>query len=200
MKKTLIAIICIVILGAIVFAVSSRTKSTAPIVVPSDQVTESVKSDIEQATANSNSNGITGGESYNATVSFIGYGPGKQHTGTISGTTSTVVESGAGVFSGDITVSMSTLSSDTEKLTEHLKTADFFDVAKYPTAKFVFTSNTDTTATGNLTVHGVTKSVTVPFTKTASGYESTFTIDMSEFGIEQTFANEEVTVTIKLAR
>jgi|JI10StandDraft_1071094.scaffolds.fasta_scaffold03675_19 polyisoprenoid-binding protein YceI len=196
MKKTLLILLCVVALGVVVFAVSSRTKSTAPIVVPSDEVAEPIKSDIESATTGDTSSTTT----YDATVSFIGYGPGKQHTGTIGGVNSTVAKSATGTFSGSIDVTMSNLSTDTEKVTEHLKTADFFDVAKYPTAKFVFTSNTDTTATGNLTVHGVTKSVTVPFTETATGYESTFTIDMSEFGIEQTFANEEVTVTIKLAQ
>lgn len=196
MKKTLIIAICIIALGAIAFVVSSRTKSSAPIVVPSDQVAEPVKSDIESASSKS----AEASTMYDASISFIGYGPGKQHTGTISGVTSTVQASAQGTFSGDIKVSMSSLSTDTEKVTEHLKTPDFFDVAKYPTASFVFTSNTDTTATGNLTVHGVTKSVTVPFTKTSTGYQSTFTVDMSEFGIEQTFANEEVTVSITLTK
>lgn len=196
MKKTLLILLCVVALGVVIFAVSSKTKSTAPIVVPSDQVAEPVKSDIESASSNEMGTSTM----YNASVSFVGYGPGKQHTGTISNTTSTVSDTTTGKLTGSIDVDMATLSSDAEKLTEHLKSADFFDVVKYPTAKFIFTSNTDTTATGNLTVHGVTKSVTVPFTKTSAGYESTFTIDMSEFGIEQTFANEEVTVTIALTK
>jgi polyisoprenoid-binding protein YceI len=38
-----------------------------------------------------------------------------------------------------ITIDMSSVKTDTPKLTEHLKTPDFFDVAKFPQAQFVST-------------------------------------------------------------
>ena len=62
-------------------------------------------------------------------------------------------------------------STDTPDLTKHLKTADFFDVAKYPEATFVSTAikpggekGASHTVTDNLTLHGATKSITFPAT------------------------------------
>ena len=39
----------------------------------------------------------------------------------------------------NITIDVASLTADDPKLTEHLKTADFFDVARYPEASFVST-------------------------------------------------------------
>jgi polyisoprenoid-binding protein YceI len=60
------------------------------------------------------------------------------------------------------------------KLTEHLKSADFFDVNRFATAKFVSTSVTvdGTTAkiAGTLTLKGITKPVTLDAKFTGAGY------------------------------
>lgn len=53
-----------------------------------------------------------------------------------------------------------------EKLDAHLKNEDFFDVEKFPTLTFKSTSirssgGRDYEATGDMTIHGVTKSVTL---------------------------------------
>jgi len=68
----------------------------------------------------------------------------------------------------DVLIDTTSIWSDTEKLTEHLKSADFFDVATYPTATFTSTSivpgEGSYTVTGNLEMHGVSKSVTFPAT------------------------------------
>lgn len=53
-----------------------------------------------------------------------------------------------------------------EKLDAHLRNEDFFDVAKFPTIGFKSTNirsrgGRDYAVTGDLTIHGVTKSVTV---------------------------------------
>src|SRR5215510_4898151 len=70
-----------------------------------------------------------------------------------------------------ITIEMDSESTDTEGVTKHLKTADFFDVAKYPQATFASTAikaggdkGATHTVTGNLQLHGVTKSITFPAT------------------------------------
>ena len=62
----------------------------------------------------------------------------------------------------NITIKTDSLTTDTADLTKHLKTADFFDVAKYPEATFVSTAikaggekGASHTVTGNLTLHGV---------------------------------------------
>jgi polyisoprenoid-binding protein YceI len=61
------------------------------------------------------------------------------------------------------------LTTQPDKLAGHLKTADFFDVEKFPKASFDSTTiaaggpnGATHTITGNLTLHGVTKSVTFP--------------------------------------
>src|SRR5437588_8118911 len=63
-------------------------------------------------------------------------------------------------------------STDEDELTGHLKTPDFFDVAKYPKATFVSTKierNTTGGAThtvsGNFDLHGVKASISFPATR-----------------------------------
>jgi polyisoprenoid-binding protein YceI len=63
---------------------------------------------------------------------------------------------------------MASLWADNEKLTGHLKTADFFNVAQFPTSTFETTeikpNGTNSTVTGNLTMHGITKQISFPAT------------------------------------
>lgn len=93
-----------------------------------------------------------------------------------------------------ITIDANSIETDTPDLTKHLKTPDFFDVAKFPEAKFESTeikaggqNGATHTITGNLTLHGVTKSVTFPATIAASPgvvtVESNFAINRKDFGI-----------------
>lgn len=93
-----------------------------------------------------------------------------------------------------ITIETSSVTTDTPDLTKHLQTADFFDVARYPQATFVSTElkpggdkGASHTVAGNLTLHGVTKSVTFPATIAVSPgaitVESTFAINRKDFGI-----------------
>jgi polyisoprenoid-binding protein YceI len=98
------------------------------------------------------------------------------------------------------------------KLTEHLKTPDFFDVAKFPDAKFVSTEiraggdkGASHTVTGNLTMHGVTKSVTFPatiaVTADTASVDSDFSINRKDFGINYAGAADNLIrddVVIKL--
>ncbi len=93
-----------------------------------------------------------------------------------------------------VTIDMESASTDTEGVTKHLKTADFFDVAKYPQATFESTAikpggdkGATHTVTGNLQLHGVTKSITFPATivvaPDAITVDSTFAINRKDFGI-----------------
>jgi polyisoprenoid-binding protein YceI len=65
-----------------------------------------------------------------------------------------------------IVIDTTSIWTDNDRLTGHLKTPDFFDVARFPTATFVTTSVGDagaqSTVTGNLTLHGVTKQISFP--------------------------------------
>jgi polyisoprenoid-binding protein YceI len=86
------------------------------------------------------------------------------------------------------------LNTEFAKLTTHLKSPDFFDTREHPKASFVSKKVAPGAAagefqvTGDLTLHGVTKSITLPMKATfANGgvtATSEFTIDRSEFGMK----------------
>ena len=94
-------------------------------------------------------------------------------------------------------IDLSSLQTDDPKLDAHLKTPDFFDVAKYPKATFTSTSLTEAPAgdpagathiiTGTLDMHGVQKEVRIPVKaqQTAEGVHATseFTINRHDWGI-----------------
>lgn len=68
-----------------------------------------------------------------------------------------------------IDIEADSVVTDEDRLTAHLKTPDFFDVAKYPKATFASTriepANTTGathTVTGNFELHGVKKSISFP--------------------------------------
>jgi polyisoprenoid-binding protein YceI len=94
-------------------------------------------------------------------------------------------------------IDVNSLETDDPKLNGHLKTADFFDVARYPKATFTSTSLTAAPAgeasgathllTGTLDLHGVQKEVRIPVKaqQTAEGVHATseFTINRHDWGI-----------------
>ena len=95
----------------------------------------------------------------------------------------------------DVVIEMDSLRADVDKLTGHLKTEDFFDVATFPKATFASTRVVATPGaagathevSGALTLHGVTKHVRFPATVSWSGEEvlarAEFVIDRQDFGI-----------------
>jgi polyisoprenoid-binding protein YceI len=101
----------------------------------------------------------------------------------------------------DAVVDIDSLVTGIDKLNEHLKSPDFFDAAKFPTAEFKSTSvkvtGKDTAdVTGDLTLHGVTRPVTLHMTlnkigvhpmsqKKAVGFTGAVTVKRSEFGIDK---------------
>lgn len=90
---------------------------------------------------------------------------------------------------------MASLEADHPKLTAHLKEADFFDIAKFPTATFTATeikAGSDQpgqthTVTGNFQIRGTTKTVTFPatFEVTPTGVKASteFVINRQDFGV-----------------
>jgi len=91
-----------------------------------------------------------------------------------------------------VTIETDSLWADNPKLTGHLKSPDFFDVASHPTATFESTeivpAETGYMVTGNLDLHGVTKSITFPAEITVEDgqvrVDSEFSIKRFDFGIE----------------
>ena len=69
----------------------------------------------------------------------------------------------------EVSFDINGINTGVAALDTHLKSADFFDAAKFPTATFkstkvVQTSATTADVTGDLTIHGVTKPVTLKVT------------------------------------
>lgn len=69
----------------------------------------------------------------------------------------------------EFTIQTASIDTDNTNRDEHLRSPDFFDATKYPTISFKSTaikasSKTDFDVTGDLTMHGVTKRVTLPVT------------------------------------
>jgi polyisoprenoid-binding protein YceI len=98
-----------------------------------------------------------------------------------------------------VTVPIASMRSGVVKLDQHLQSADFFDMAKFADATFKSTKVEKTgektfKLTGDLTIHGVTKSVTFdasingmgdhPMAKVpAAGFDAHATIKRSDFGL-----------------
>lgn len=95
--------------------------------------------------------------------------------GTFKGTVD-VVDGSPEKSKVDVQIDAESLTSDTEKLTGHLKSPDFFDVKAHPKASFVSTeikkggeNGATHTVTGNLTIKGITKTISFPATVTLNG-------------------------------
>jgi polyisoprenoid-binding protein YceI len=94
---------------------------------------------------------------------------------------------GAGKF--DVVVDVASINLGNGLQNKHAKSDEWFDVAKYPQIHFVSRSITKTgggyQVTGDLDMHGVKQSVTIPFTfsKTAQGgtFAGSFTVDRTVF-------------------
>lgn len=131
----------------------------------------------------------------NSKIEFVGSKVTGKHNGSFGDFSGQVDHAGTPETSRvNITIKTDSITTDTPDLTKHLKTADFFDVAKYPEATFVSTAikpggenGATHTVTGNLTLHGVTKAITFPatinVTPDAATVESSFSINRKDFGI-----------------
>ena len=92
------------------------------------------------------------------------------------------------------TVDAASIDTANEQRDEHIRSADFFAVEKYPTWTFRSTSVSEDKLEGELTIKGVTKPVTfdLEFTGfgpdayggTRAGFEATTTINRNDFGVD----------------
>lgn len=117
----------------------------------------------------------------------------------------------------NVTIDVATVDTGESARDNDLKSANFFDVAQFPTATFVSTSvaksSSGLTVAGNLTLHGVTKPVTLEVEgptgpvpgmdkKPHAGYSATTTIDRTAFGIASKFPatmlGDEIKLNIEL--
>jgi len=75
-----------------------------------------------------------------------------------------------------------------EKLIGHLKSEDFFNVEKFPTAEFIFKKFEDGIVTGDLTIKGITQEISFPaevkYGKTTFALKGKLTFDRTLYKIE----------------
>ncbi|MBN3868167.1 YceI family protein [Gluconobacter kondonii] len=99
-----------------------------------------------------------------------------------------------------VTIPIASVQTTSDKLTDELKSDQWFDAVKFPNATFVSYAvkrigKTDAIVTGNLTLHGVTKPETLKVhfvgaginpmdKKYTAGFEATATIKRSDFGVK----------------
>ena len=111
-----------------------------------------------------------------------------------------VVTEGEDLTKAQVEVTIDVHSIDTREAQRdaHLKSADFFDAEKYPTITFKSARVTDVRGSsfkliGDLTIHGVTREVTLdvtaegtakdPWGSERAGYSATTKINRSDFGL-----------------
>ncbi len=121
--------------------------------------------------------------------------------GQFNHTTGTItMDRKAGLGSVQATIDVDSLDTGFAKRDEDLKSAAFFDVAKYPTmtyqsTKVIFHGKDRATVEGKLTLHGVTKPVTLHVTrihcginpimkKEVCGFDAVGELKRSDFGIK----------------
>ena len=135
----------------------------------------------------------------------------KRTTGTVS------LDRAASAGTIDITVETKSLDFGNDRLNEHAQGPEIFDVAKYPTATFKgkfskFEGNKPVEASGELTLHGVTKPITLTIgsflckinpmsKKEVCGADVSATFNRSDFGIsfgQQMGFRQEVKLAIQV--
>mgnify|MGYP001341828940 CR=1 FL=1 len=132
-------------------------------------------------------------------VGFVGAKVTAQHVGVFQEFTGSIALVDGKLEGGNVEFEVQTASvvadDGNPRLEGHLRSPDFFEVEKFPTAKFVSTSITagsdaegmTHTVTGNLTIRGTTKSVTFPakveVTPSEVRASTEFGINRNDFGI-----------------
>jgi polyisoprenoid-binding protein YceI len=94
-------------------------------------------------------------------------------------------------------VQAASIDTDNPRRDDHLRSPDFFEVEKYPTLGFKSVSvegdaGNVLRVTGDLSIHGVTRRVTIPVRVTGTmpfrggekaGFATTFTVDRKDYGV-----------------
>ncbi|MEW6129790.1 MAG: YceI family protein [Acidobacteriota bacterium] len=147
------------------------------------------------------SSGVYGFDPAHSTIGFsirhlvINKIPGrfKDYKGTINFDSADITKS-----SVEFTAKVESIDTGVQARDNHLRTADFFEVAKYPELSFKSTrvvkkGKTDFLAIGTFTLKGVSKELTIPFKlngpikdpwgKLRIGIEANLTINRQDYGV-----------------
>jgi polyisoprenoid-binding protein YceI len=181
---------------------------------PADKTTNATVSDAVKVAATPNTGGVKYTFSPGSEILFTGSkvtgshnGGFKEFTGSFTVADKTLVGTGQ-----KIVIEMDSLWSDDEKLTGHLKSADFFDVEKFPQSTFELTglksvSEGNYEVSGNLTLNSASKNITFPASVSVEGdkakIHAKFDINRKDFGIvyagkADDLIRDEVVIELKL--
>lgn len=130
-------------------------------------------------------------------IDWVGAKVTRDHDGAFKNFDGTIEYAGSTPQKVSFEIDLTSIESDEPDLTKHLKTPDFFDVARFPKATFTSTSLTNADATapagtthmlrGTLDLHGMQKEVVIPVRaeQTAEGVRTTseFTLNRHDWGI-----------------
>lgn len=161
---------------------------------PADKTADAKVSAAVEKTSTSTAGGTKYVFTSTSEVNFIGSKVTGSHQGGFKAFTGHfTIKDGAPVGNDHkVVIDMKSTFADDEKLAGHLKSPDFFDVAKFPEATFDVTelkktSETAYTIAGNFTLHGKTKNISFPATVSKSGnnvlIQSKFDINRRDFDI-----------------
>lgn len=122
----------------------------------------------------------------------------------------------------NVSIDTNSINTNVQKRDEHLRSADFFDVAKFPTMTFISkkvakAGKDRLKVTGDLTLHGITKEVVLavegpskeskdPWGNIRRGAAATTTINRKDFGLNWNKAletggvvvGEEITINLEI--
>ncbi len=142
-----------------------------------------------------------------SSLGFYGATPTHAHDGSFAIKEGTLTVENGNITAGNFSIDISSMKSadkdttDAYKLIGHLLSPDFFDAAKYPTAKFEITTceaSKDSTVgthllSGNLTLKDSTKNVSFPISVKTEGNNilalGKVTIDRTQWGMH--YGNDE---------
>lgn len=108
-----------------------------------------------------------------------------------------------------VKIDTSSVDSNHAERDKHLRSPDFLDVEMFPEATFESTAFDGKTLTGNLTLHGVTKSIDIAVEKIGegkdpwggyrAGFEGKTTFAMADFGIKKSLGPKSANVEMILS-
>lgn len=177
MKKSITAIFALVTLSVTLMACKNKAKEAETKDAETIAITKIAS---EKFTVNTSE----------STIAWKGFKPTGSHTGTIAIKNGILNIIEGEINSGTFLIDMNSIkdADASAKLEGHLKSADFFDVEKYPTATFEITSIKDvdgkTMLSGNLTLKEVKNNVTFPVSITNEN--NTVTLTSESFVIDRT--------------
>lgn len=104
-----------------------------------------------------------------STIEWTAKKVGGGHVGSVKIAEGSLIYNGKSLKSGSFLMDMTTIIADNAKVTNHLKSEDFFSAVKNPTSKFEITKisaagEDRVNITGNLTIKGITHPLTFPAT------------------------------------